>query len=212
MTISFGDNLNKLRKSKDLTQEEFAKAMRVSSQAVSKWERGETYPDMELLPVIANYFNISIDSLLMQNSKDNIIREATVDDCISICKICKNDLGYNCDTELVKFRLEHLDKNREVVFVAEVNEAIVGFVHAETYNTLYFNSMVNIQGLAIDSEFRHKGYGKELMLTIENWARSRGISFVRLNSGGERGTAHKFYRAIGYNNEKEQIRFMKNID
>lgn len=212
MTICFGDNLNKLRKAKGLTQEEFAKAMGVSFQAVSKWERGETYPDIELLPDIANYFNTSIDSLLMQNSKDNMIREATVDDCISICKICKNDLGYNCENELVKFRLEHLDKNREVVFVAENNGVVVGFVHAETYNTLYFSSMVNVQGLAVDSEFRDKGYGKKLMFTVENWARSRGISFVRLNSGGERGTAHKFYRAIGYNNEKEQIRFMKNID
>lgn len=212
MTICFGNNLNKLRKTKGLTQEEFAKAMGVSFQAVSKWERGETYPDIELLPAIANYFNTSIDSLLMQSGKDNIIREATVDDSISICKICKNDLGYNCENELVKFRLEHLDKNREVVFVAENNGVIVGFVHAETYNTLYYSSMVNVQGLAIDSEFRHKGYGKELMFMVENWARSRGISFVRLNSGGERGTAHKFYRAIGYNNEKEQIRFMKNID
>lgn len=212
MTICFGDNLNKLRKAKGLTQEEFAKAMGVSFQAVSKWERGETYPDIELLPDIANYFNTSIDSLLMQNSKDNMIREATVDDCISICKICKNDLGYNCENELVKFRLEHLDKNREVVFVAENNGVVVGFVHAETYNTLYFSSMVNVQGLAVDSEFRDMGYGKKLMFTVENWARSRGISFVRLNSGGERGTAHKFYRAIGYNNEKEQIRFMKNID
>lgn len=212
MTICFGDNLNKLRKTKGLTQEEFAKAMGVSFQAVSKWERGETYPDIELLPAIANYFNTSIDSLLIQNSKGNIIREATVEDCISICKICKNDLGYNCENELVKFRLEHLDKNREVVFVAENNGVVVGFVHAETYNTLYFSSMVNVQGLAIDSKYKLNGYGKQLMQAVENWARNKGISYIRLNSGKERNNAHKFYRAIGYKNEKEQIRFMKNID
>ena len=212
MTICFGDNLNKLRKTKGLTQEEFAKAMGVSFQAVSKWERGETYPDIELLPAIANYFNTSIDSLLIQNSKDNIIREATIEDCISICKICKNDLGYNCENELVKYRLEHLDKNREVVFVAENDGVVVGFVHAETYNTLYFSSMVNVQGLAIDSKYKLNGYGKQLMQAVENWARNRGISFIRLNSGKERNNAHEFYRAIGYNNEKEQIRFMKNID
>ena len=43
------------------------------------------------------------------------------------------------------------------------------------------------------------------------WAKENGIKKVRLNSGFSRKDAHIFYRSIGYNNEKEQIRFMKEL-
>lgn len=67
MTIYFGENLKKLRKEKELTQETLAEFLGVSFQAVSKWERGETYPDITLLPVIARFFDTSIDDLLGVN-------------------------------------------------------------------------------------------------------------------------------------------------
>lgn len=64
MTIYFGENIKKLRKEKELTQETLADFLGVSFQAVSKWERGETYPDITMLPVIASFFNVTIDDLL----------------------------------------------------------------------------------------------------------------------------------------------------
>jgi len=57
-----GANIAKLRKVKGAKQEDIAKAVGVSSQAVSKWENGGT-PDTELLPLIADYFGVSIDRL-----------------------------------------------------------------------------------------------------------------------------------------------------
>lgn len=64
MTIYFGENLKKLRKSKELTQEALADFLGMSFQAISKWERGDTYPDITMLPVISSFFNVSVDSLL----------------------------------------------------------------------------------------------------------------------------------------------------
>ncbi len=64
MTIYFGENLKKLRKSKDLTQEALADFLGMSFQAISKWERGETYPDITTLPLIASFFGVTVDSLL----------------------------------------------------------------------------------------------------------------------------------------------------
>ena len=64
MTVYFGENLKKLRKEKRLTQEALAEFLGMSFQSVSKWERGETYPDISMLPVIASFFGVTVDSLL----------------------------------------------------------------------------------------------------------------------------------------------------
>ncbi len=64
MTIYFGENLKKLRKSKELTQEALADFLGMSFQAISKWERDETYPDITMLPTVASFFGVTVDSLL----------------------------------------------------------------------------------------------------------------------------------------------------
>lgn len=64
MTIYFGENLKRLRKEKELTQETLADFLGVSFQAISKWERGETYPDITMLPAISSFFGVSIDDLI----------------------------------------------------------------------------------------------------------------------------------------------------
>lgn len=71
MTIYFGENLKRLRKEKDLTQEDLAEVLGVSFQAVSKWERGESYPDITVLPEISAFFKVSIDDLLGINKAEN---------------------------------------------------------------------------------------------------------------------------------------------
>ena len=142
---------------------------------------------------------------------DIIIRQAKIEDNKDICKICCDDLGYNCSEELVKERLEGLDKNSERVLVAVYNSEVVGYLHAQIYKTLYFEELINFLGLAVSKEYRNKKVGTKLVNEIENWAKENGIKKVRVNSGFSRKEAHEFYRSLGYNNEKEQIRFLKNL-
>ena len=61
--INIGNKIRELRKKKGITQEGLASVLSVSPQAVSKWESGLTYPDMEMIPVIAGYFEVSLDIL-----------------------------------------------------------------------------------------------------------------------------------------------------
>ena len=63
MQIKLAEQLKALRLRDGRTQEELAQALGVTSQAVSRWERGICYPDMELIPAAANYFDVSIDTL-----------------------------------------------------------------------------------------------------------------------------------------------------
>ncbi len=58
------ENLKKYRSMKNLTQEDVAEYLGITAQSVSKWERGETYPDITFLPALANIFETSIDLLI----------------------------------------------------------------------------------------------------------------------------------------------------
>ncbi len=64
MEMSIGTNIKHLRQQKSVTQEQLAEAMNVTCAAVSKWERGETFPDITLLQPLAYYFGVSIDELM----------------------------------------------------------------------------------------------------------------------------------------------------
>ena len=64
MNITLNEQLKKLRKKKGNTQEDLANHLGITVQAVSKWERGEGYPDITLLPAVSAYYNVSIDELL----------------------------------------------------------------------------------------------------------------------------------------------------
>ena len=69
MNIQIGENIKRLRKNKNITQEQIAEILGVSITAVSKWERGETYPDITLLFPLAHYFGVSLDELMGYNEE-----------------------------------------------------------------------------------------------------------------------------------------------
>lgn len=58
------ENLKRYRTLKNLTQEDIAKYLTITPQSVSKWERGESFPDITFLPALANIFETSVDALL----------------------------------------------------------------------------------------------------------------------------------------------------
>ena len=70
--MEFYEKLQALRKQKGLTQEELAKALYVTRTAVSKWESGRGYPNIDSLKTIAAYFSVTVDDLLSCDEVLNI--------------------------------------------------------------------------------------------------------------------------------------------
>ena len=79
---NIGANIAKMRKAKGATQEELAKAVGVSAQAVSKWENGGV-PDAELFPAIADFFEVTIDALFGREVSEQNLEKALADKIIS---------------------------------------------------------------------------------------------------------------------------------
>lgn len=71
MRLNIGENIKRLRRKKDVTQETLAEHMHVSAAAVSKWERNETLPDISMVIPLASYFNVSTDEILGLDSEKN---------------------------------------------------------------------------------------------------------------------------------------------
>jgi len=70
MELNIGKNIRRLRGAAGLSQEELAQALHISPQSVSKWERGEGYPDITALPGLARYFGVTLDELMGMDDLD----------------------------------------------------------------------------------------------------------------------------------------------
>ena len=81
MEMTIGANIKRLRTAKNITQEQLSAAMNVTCAAVSKWERGETYPDITLLQPLAYFFGITIDELMGYNQEKI---QAEIDEAIAL--------------------------------------------------------------------------------------------------------------------------------
>lgn len=103
MKLNIGSSIRELRRIHKTTQEMLADALGVTAQAVSRWEAGAGYPDMELIPSVANYFGVSIDRIFGYNGErevkiSEILRrvdqlndeswrdDSNLDECISILR------------------------------------------------------------------------------------------------------------------------------
>ena len=97
MEMSIGTNIKSLRQQKAVTQEQLAEAMNVTCAAVSKWERGDTFPDITLLQPLAYYFGVSIDEL-MGYSAHKV--EQTIEDLLERYRVLYRS-DFNAARELI---------------------------------------------------------------------------------------------------------------
>ena len=83
--MEFHEKLQELRKSRGLTQEELAEVLYVSRTAISKWESGRGYPNIDSLKEISNYFSVTIDELLSSEKLLSIVEKENKANIQNMC-------------------------------------------------------------------------------------------------------------------------------
>lgn len=146
----------------------------------------------------------------MKSNQDFIIRQAEITDAEDIYYINKTSLGYDYDLDKQRNNLESvLDDKTQVIFVADIGNKVVGYIHLTSYGVIYTDTYKNCLGLAVDNDYKRMGVGSALLKQGEMWAKEYGAVGIRLCSGIERGNAHKFYKSQGYIENKLQKNLKK---
>lgn len=141
-----------IRKINNMTQEQFAEKVSVSRQAVSKWENGDSMPDVQILIKIADYYNITLDQLVRDEydlpsiKEDHIICE---DDKLESQINIEQYIGKVCDISMNSFRYSAI-RNAEIVGVCG---DIVCFIKNQKYG--YYNLKKSL-GILLKSEGTNK--------------------------------------------------------
>ena len=137
-----------------------------------------------------------------------IVRQAVISDVADIYYINKTSLGYDYDLEKQRCKIEAvLSDETQVIFVAETDNKVVGYIHLVNYDVIYADNFKNCLGLAVDNDYKRNGIGSALLKQAEIWAKENGAAGIRICSGAERVNAHKFYESQGY----EVTKLQKNL-
>ena len=143
-----------------------------------------------------------------------MLRDLKTTDVAAICEINKEALGYSFSLEETSSQLDKLSQDSHhylLGFEDSTSHDLLGYVHAEVYESLYSKPGFNILALAVLPQAQGQGIGKTLLQGLEQEAKKRGYNFIRLNSADHRLGAHAFYEKVGYTCDKMQKRFIKLI-
>ena len=195
MNLNLSENLKNLRKEKGDTQEKLGEFLGVTPQTVSRWELGICYPDLELLPSIANYFGVTTDTLL--SNDDNSIekdRKAFYEKVYT--------LQWENSTEQIDFVREYCRKypgNYEYAYrlVCSICDYACG---NEARTNRFMPLMLKTVEALLETQYRNAAIEKMIILCpeheLENW-----LNLTPYASGFSRRSC-LIYRASNHNDRK----------
>ena len=141
-----------------------------------------------------------------------MLRDLKETDVSSIYEINKEALGYAFSPKETASQLAKLSQDSHHFLLGyedDTSHELLGYVHAEVYESLYSKAGFNILGLAVSPQAQGQGIGKSLLQGLDQEAKRRGYGFIRLNSADHRLGAHAFYEKVGYTCDKVQKRFIR---
>ncbi|MBL7780580.1 MAG: GNAT family N-acetyltransferase [Saprospiraceae bacterium] len=133
-----------------------------------------------------------------------VLRPMTLADTDAVC-LLTGQLGYPSDTSAMQQRIAAvLDHPDHCLYVAMADERVAGWIHGFYSLTLESGSFVAIAGLVVDERYRRSGIGSALVQAVADWPEARRCGRVRVRCNAVRGETHRFYRALGFREVKEQ--------
>ena len=221
MDLLIGERIKKYRKNKEMTQDALAQALTVSPQSISKWECGDGYPDITLLPAIANFFEVTVDELIgndeisakedVQKNFFEVINSLSLDDQLDLALKYhkKYPRNWHIATSLMH-RITRYQGNREVEYrklLVDIGERILKDCTDSTMRKSAVEAMCMICDeeeigslLNRDTTFwyegRHEIYEKRYKLSGQEekyWIIRNAGNFLRTSAMIARMREHKSY-------------------
>ncbi len=123
-----------------------------------------------------------------------------------------HQLGYPATLEACRERIDAILQHPDhCVFVAVVDEHVVGWIHGFHTINLESDPFVAIAGLVVDEKHRRMGVGKMLIDKVIEWSVSKKCGRVRVRCNAARKASHLFYEALDFRDVKEQKIFDRQI-
>ena len=221
MDLLIGERIKKYRKNKEMTQDALAQALMVSPQSISKWECGDGYPDITLLPTIANFFEVTVDELIgndeinakedVQKNFFNVINSLSLDEQLDLALKYhkKYPRNWHIATSLMHI-ITRYQGNREVEYrklLVDIGERILKDCTDSTMRKSAVTAMCMVCDeeeigalLNRDTTFwyegRHEVYEKRYKLLGEEekyWMMRHAGNFLRTSAMIGRMREHKSY-------------------
>lgn len=198
MELNFGENIRRLRRARDLTQEELANALGVTAQSVSKWECAYGYPDITQLPAIANFFGVSIDELL---SNDKESRDAGREHFQQAC----NDMEWGSE-EKIDFIREYYRRYPDDLFYAYCLSCELAYhiVNEPAHRAKYMPLLREAADKLLDSAEYRISAVQQLVLACEESELEAWLKLAPYNANYTRRSM-MIERCIRYGEEKNWL-------
>lgn len=117
-------------------------------------------------------------------------------------------LGYENNVNLLLKRTQKMIETEDnCVFIAKSGDKITGWIHAFIALRVETPVFVEIAGLVVSQDFRKQDIGKNLIAAVKEWSCSVGIPKVRVRCNVLRTESHKFYKHVGFEQNKQQMVF-----
>ena len=161
MQLNLGQKIRELRHRDGRTQEALAEALGVTSQAISRWESNGGYPDMEMIPSIANYFGVSIDELF---GYDNV-REKRIDKIVeqlTEMNNANNGIDVNVDEciRMARTALAEFPANEKILLCLAQILTTAGYVKYHEHH------LTDKEGYDVYDVERHRTYAEWAEATV----------------------------------------------
>jgi GNAT superfamily N-acetyltransferase len=147
-----------------------------------------------------------------QSSRAFLIRRAVEEDAETLARLSAT-LGYGADGRVIRDRLPVIlaSDSDLLIVAADSSGRVVGWLQACATHRLQSGPGVEITGLVVDQGLRRCGVGVRLVAEAERWAKGRSAEGMVVRSNLQRVESHCFYPALGFDRDKTQAVYQKDL-